>query len=73
MGSILRVRIQGSWPPCQSLVIHPTHAAHAAARHGRRARILLRPLGKRAVNVEPRALYVARALLLDAENAGEMR
>ena len=29
----------------ESLVIHPTHAAHTAARHGRRARILLRPFG----------------------------
>jgi hypothetical protein len=27
------------------LVIHPPHAAHTAARHGRRTRILLRPFG----------------------------
>ena len=33
----------GSLP--ENLVIHPTHAAHAAARHGRRAKILLRSFG----------------------------
>jgi hypothetical protein len=37
----LRVRIQG----CPRLVIHPTLPPHTAARHGRRARILLRPFG----------------------------
>ena len=30
---------------CENSVIHPTHAAHTAARHGRRARILLRSVG----------------------------
>ena len=44
------------------LVIHPTHAAHTAPRHGRRARILLRSFGNHRFRCHQEASHRTRVL-----------
>jgi len=47
---------------CENSVIHPTHATHSAARHRRRARILLRPIGNHGFRRDQEASNGARVL-----------
>ena len=57
--------------PCQNSVIHPTHAAHTAARHGRRARIL-RPFGNNRFRCHQEASNRTRVLQGDPHDLGRV-